>query len=97
MKKDLVLKYKEIKDTIKYYQQDIIDTEKILNDPKIDYVTKKEYQNDLILDRREIMILEEEMHNLLDFIYQNNLTNEKKQINAIIQEEKKEKVKKIVL
>lgn len=42
-------------------EKDIEYTQKALEDPKIDYLTKKEYQNDLIYDRRRISELNMEI------------------------------------
>lgn len=79
MKLDVIERYKGLKLRLHYLKEDIRYTETVLKDPKIDYVTKREYENDLITDHREIIKIGEELNELCDYMYQNKMFDE---INA---------------
>ena len=55
-KAQIIEKYKELKKKKKYFEDDIDATKKALEDHLIDYVTKKEYENDITFDNFEINI-----------------------------------------
>ena len=55
---------KELKERVERLYNDVKDTEKALEDRKIDYITKREYQNDLVYDHMKINEYEAEIRKL---------------------------------
>ena len=60
----LMEKYEELKIKASAYVDDINATMEALKDSKIDYMTRREFQNDLIHDKRELETIQSEMHEI---------------------------------
>ena len=52
---DKIQKLEELKQKLKYYEDDLEATEIALQDVTIDYYRKKELQEDVLYDKKEIM------------------------------------------
>ena len=72
----LIQHYKDLKERIKYLEEDIKYTNQALKNKKIDYLTKREYQNDLIQDRKELHLANAELNQLIMFMIENGLIDE---------------------
>ncbi len=92
MKISVIEKYKILKKQLEELRDDIKCTERIINDPKIDWFTKHEFQNDIREDRRNLMAVNEQMTILMDYIYQNNMQDAINEINNLKEEEGKNKL-----
>lgn len=92
MKISVIEKYKILKKQLEELRDDIKCTERIINDPKIDWFTKYEFQNDIREDRRNLMAVNEQMTILMDYIYQNNMQDAINEINNLKEEEGKNKL-----
>ena len=92
MKIDVIEKYKVLKKELEELRDDIKCTEKLINDPKVDWYTKHEYKNDLYEDKRMIMAKISEINILMDYMYQNKMLTEIEEINKLSEEEKKQKL-----
>ena len=64
LRKELIGKYKKLKAEANSYAEDIKATMEALEDYRIDYVTKKEFQNDLIYDQQKLTNITDEMHEI---------------------------------
>ena len=60
----LIEKYEKLKIKANSYVDDINATTEVLKDPKIDYNTKREFQNDLNQDKCELEAIKKEMHQI---------------------------------
>ena len=69
----LVHEYLEKLKAIDFLAECIRATKESIQDPYIDYVTKREYQNDIIADERAMESLKKESNELLEFIRKNGL------------------------
>jgi hypothetical protein len=59
-----------------YLEEDIKCTNRALKNQKLDYLTKREYQNDLIQDRKELHIAHAQLGQLLAFMCENGMIDE---------------------
>lgn len=73
---DVLNTYNFLKEAIKKYEKDISDTKSALGDKRIDYVTKREYQDDIIEDQKQIDMLEMRLRDVEKFATLNNITLE---------------------
>lgn len=92
MKTDVIEKYKKLKQNLEELHDDIKFTEKVMDDPKVGWYIKHEYQNDISEDRRQIMQINEQISLLMDFMYQNKMFDEISEVNRLNEEEKKKKL-----
>ena len=60
--------YKDLREKINCLEEDIKYTTRALNDPKLDYLTKREYKNDLIMDRQELHVANAQLGQLINFM-----------------------------
>ena len=93
MKPDEVTKYKAIKQELEELKADLMYTNRAMANPRLDYMTRREYQTDIIHDNRRIAELNEQLNRLFDFIYQNNMQDAIDEINRL-KELEQQKVKK---
>ena len=73
---EVIRRYQELKEKIQYLEEDIKCTERALKRKKIDYLTKREYQNDLIMDHRELHQANVELGQLIGFMCENGLIDD---------------------
>lgn len=88
MKIDVIERYKTFKSQLEELRDDIKCAQKIINDPKIDWYKKQEYQINICEDRRNIMTINEQLNILMDYMYQNKMNAEIEEINELKEEEK---------
>lgn len=88
-KEEIILLYLNQSQKKKEYQDDIFYTEKALNDNNLDYLTKREYQNDLIDDERKIRIINTLLKSIEEFALCNGIelvqTQKQKKLGKIFQ------------
>lgn len=73
---DVINTYEFLKEAIKKYEKDISDTKSALEDNRIDYITRREYKDDIIEDQKQIDMLEIRLRDLEKYAALNNIVLE---------------------
>lgn len=68
--------YRNLREKISLLEEDIKCTNRALINPKIDYLTKREYKNDLIQDRKELHIAHAQLNQLIAFMCENDMLDD---------------------
>ena len=74
-------RYNDLQEKINLLEADVIYTEKALSDKNIDYLTRREYKNDLIQDRKEIVEANRELGDIIITLYEMGLIGEIQRLN----------------
>lgn len=86
MDNELIEKYNKIASKIKDLREDIKCTEQALTDPKLDWMTVKEYKNDIVADRRQLLECEEVLNGLFDYLIVHHMKEEITEITHLKEE-----------
>lgn len=71
-----IQRYKDLKERVSLLEEDIKCTNRALKNKKIDYLTKREYQNDLIEDHKQLHMANAELNQMIMFLLENGLIEE---------------------
>ena len=91
MNEELIAKYNKITAKISDLREDIKCTEKALTDSKLDWITVREYKNDILEDRRQLLECEELLNSLFDYLTLHHMKEEIKEISRLKEERSRKK------
>ena len=91
MNEEMIAKYNKLVTKISDLKEDIKCTEKVLTDPKLDWTTAREYKNDIVADRRQLLECEELLNGLYDYLTLHHMRKEIVEISRLKEESNRKK------
>ena len=70
---EIINLYKKLKKQIIDFEEDIKATEKVLEEEKLDYMTVREYKNDIITDNRQLNFLKQCIEEIINYALSKNI------------------------